>query len=173
PAWLALAALALVAGCAASGGHGPQAGIPTGSELVLHQRLTLAPESARIYLQDGQVVAPSEVDRARTACALRLRRRGDEPLVEAIEPGRFLAIDGGGAWAEPARMMASDRGFPHAPQRYEFHTQLEIRSDQQPQVDSLHCSREDWRTGDVPRREDIEQALGDKARVQLPPPAPR
>jgi hypothetical protein len=152
--------------CAVSGEYGASPVVPTGSELVLHQRLEFGAESARIYLQDGRVVSRSEVDRARTACALRLRRRGDEPLIEAIEPGRFLVI-GGRSWAESAR-IGQGRGsdFPDAPRRYEFHTQVEIRSDRQPQVDSLHCSREDWRTGEVPRVADIDLALGQVARLR-------
>ncbi len=161
----ALLAGTVLGGCTVSGQYGGGPAIPVGSELVLHQRLELAPEAARIVLQDGEIVPSSRVDRVETACALRLRRRGEKPLVQAIEPGRFLVIGGSRSWAEPAR-MGRDRDFPHAPRRYEFHTQVEIRSDRQPQVDSLQCSREGWRTGDAPGRAQIRAALADVATLE-------
>lgn len=89
-----------------------------------------------------------------------------EPARVCVSPERRV-VDGGRAWSEPAR-MAPDRDSPHAPRRYEFHTRVEIRSDRLPQIDSLHCSHEEWHTGNVPSLHQIERALGEKMSVQSP-----
>lgn len=169
--WMAMVATAaLVAGCAVSD-YGRESEIPVGSELVLHERLTLEPGNARVYIQDGEVVAPSDIDRYRTACYLRVQRRGDEPLVDAIHPARFLAIEGPQSWTEPAR-FGRDRDFPRTPQQWEYHTQLEIRSDRHPQVDELHCRYHGWRNREAPGPGRIQATLGNPATVESPAAAP-
>lgn len=173
------ASVALVAGCAGSD-YGREAAIPVGSEVVVKQRLALGAGNARVYIQNG-AIASQGVDRYQVACYIRIQRRGEEPLVEAIRPGRFLVIEGSRSWAELAGREIHDtrvaaigfgRGFPFDRQRRDHHTAVEIRSDRQSQVDELRCRYNGWRSSEAPEWAGIQKTLGELATLKRPD-APR
>lgn len=159
----------LLTGCTLAGRYGNPPRIPVGSELTVHQRLPLETDDARVFVQDGTVVSRTDINRFRVSCAITLRRRGEEPLVTAVRPGRFIAIEGSRSWARPRQGSADDHELIDPPSRLDYVTALEIRSDLQPQVDGLRCRYNGHRTTDhAPGPADIRTALGNLATLKLP-----
>jgi hypothetical protein len=167
-----LAGATLLAGCVLSldGGRAPL--VPAGSELIVHQRLPLPGSDARVFIQDGRIVTGQEIDRFRVTCAIALRRRGEEQLVEAIRPGEFLVVGNSRSWAR-SRPGGDGNRFMGRPSRLDYVTEMEIRSDLQPQVDELRCRYNGHRLfAEVPGAAAIRETLGALATLKLPPDAP-
>lgn len=169
-AWITAAAgTALLAGCAISGDFGYRPAVPVGSELVLHERLPRQDgEDARVFIQNGQAIARGDVDRYEVACAISFHRRGAETLDDAVRPGRFIVIEGSRSWARSAPGNGDDDFFD-PPTRLNYFTEMEIRSDQQPQVDELRCRYRGYRIqDDAPGPSEIRRALGGLGTLHLP-----
>lgn len=178
---LAAAAAVLVAGCAGTGGY--RNIVSAGSAVELHQALRLPAGSARVHIQGGRVVSEAEINRFLVHCSFGLRRQGDEPLVDTIEPDRFELVrpSRSGYWVErsgddgvqvaargllTAGMLFEDDGPPE----YLFYTELPLRSERQPQVDDLTCRYDaaqfPYIAGDPPTLDQINATLGEIATVR-------
>lgn len=90
--WLILVALALLTGCQSAGLLRSDDGLSyrvTGVELL--QPLTVAPDTTRVFIQDGQVLGGGAKGGSyRTRCAFELRDRLE--TAQVIEPARFSVI---------------------------------------------------------------------------------
>jgi hypothetical protein len=175
-----LAASLLVAGCASSGASGPRTDTPIapGSVLVIEEGMMLPADDARVYFQAGRVARYHDRDRFVPWCSLGLRRAGDEPLQQAVRPGRFrveAAHSGARTEVSPLRGLrvagtvptraGMDRGgggLGHLT----WYLELRLHSEEQPQVDDLTCAIDrppNWR-GRL-GLESVRQALGGVGRI--------
>lgn len=64
--------------------------LTVGSILTLHQRLSIDPHSARVYLQHGQRVSVNSVSRFYGNCWFEVNDVIDKP--QFVEPGRFRIV---------------------------------------------------------------------------------
>lgn len=165
----ALACTALISGCALTAQYGAAPRIPVGTELVVHERLPRQDgEDARVFIQNGEAIARGDVNRYEVACAISLHRRSEEMLDDAVRPGRFIVIEGSRSWArsDPGN---GDDDFIDPPTRLNYFTEMEIRSDLQPQVDELRCRYRGYRIqDDAPGPREIRRALGGLGTLRFP-----
>lgn len=175
-----LAALLLAVGCASSGHSGPRTDTPVvpGSALVIEEGMMLPAEEARVHFQDGRVTRFHDRNRFAPWCSLGLRRAGEEPLQQAIRPGRFRVeatrsgaraetsplhgVRVAGAFPVLAGLERGGGGLGHLT----WYLELRLHSDEQPQVDDLICALDrppDWR-GRL-GLESVRQALGGLGRI--------
>lgn len=176
------AAAAVVSGCAGMGGYDTM--VEAGSRLEVHETLSIQSYSGRVYVQDGEVLRQNDVNIYRPYCSFGLRSRGDEEGAGEIRPGRFEVIQDSRQWYRAGfdagdgirvasaglRRLATmqDGGLD----RYHLYTELELRSQEQPQVDNLRCQYY-GRTIDktfrrYPTLGQIDDTLGDVATLVAP-----
>ncbi len=184
---ITLAAALVTASCTGPSPMGirEQEPIPAGSTLVLERPLELAGGSARVFLQDGEVVPDaffSGMDRFRPRCSFGLEKVDGEALVRTIEPDRFetgAAYNGayvengsdGGIQVASAidgiQVAAPEHGGPN-PGYLTYVLEIPLSSPRQPQVDDFTCRLDrpgEWR-GQLGLQA-IREAAGDIVRVEL------
>ncbi|WP_139150726.1 hypothetical protein [Halofilum ochraceum] len=175
-----LTALLVGAGCASPGTPGSRTDTPIapGSVLVLEEGMLLPTDDARVHFQAGRVTRYHDRNRFAPWCSLGLREDGDEPLQQAIKPGRFrveAARSGARAGTSPLRglrvagtvptlagMHPGGGGLGHLT----WYLELRLHSEEQPQVDDLTCAIDrppDWR-GRL-GLESVRQALSGLGRI--------
>lgn len=178
------AAALLVGGCAGTGLYASE--VAAGSRLVVHERLSISGYSGRVYVQDGEAMRRQAVDIYRPYCSFGLRRRGGESGAGEIRPGSFLVVRDSRQWYEASsgatdgvRVAATGlRGVAmifedgRSVDRYMLYTELELRSEEQPQVDNLRCQyfarTIDKQLERYPTLEQIDAALGGVATLSGP-----
>lgn len=183
---------AITQGCA-SGPYpvtSPYYQIPPGSQLVLHQALTIPANRARVYLQYGRVVSEKDKDRYQPNCWFLSWK-----LMEThqnIEPDTFVVVRSAKAedyvktvsnikLASRSIRVESGSGASigissgtgvfggDAPMATVFTTQLFIQSDKQPDIQMLECSHwDDPSSGEHLTVQQIQDALGSFATLQIP-----
>jgi hypothetical protein len=67
--------------------NSPYYRIPVGSQLVLERELELAPEQVSLYIQNGSIFDPSQLDRYHAYCKFEMWSRVDRKRV--VSPGEF------------------------------------------------------------------------------------
>ena len=153
--------------------------VPTGSRAILNRALTIPPDRAGVYLQDGQVVAPGQIRSYYPHCKLEARR----PLgaAQTVNPDEFVitrvsrvwanAVDAGTvlyADASRALRMRASSDQDSGPSIRAFVTNMDLRSDKQPDVSRLVCAQ--WGYPHEDRHvtlKEIRRALGDVITLRL------
>lgn len=169
--------LAGLVGCA--GGPYPVSSpyylLPAGSRLVLKQTLTIPPNRARVFIQNGKVVSEQEKDQYYAHCWFLSHKV--LKTAQKIEPGIFTVIktrklENDVRLTSPIKLaslrfigqMGSDNGVT----AIEYTTELNIHSDSQPDIFRFACTRwEDPLDAEHLTVKKIEQTLGDIAKLEL------
>jgi hypothetical protein len=176
----ALAVMVTVAaGCATTGGHAafqPE----RGTTVEVTRQLDFPRGSRRLYIQGGATVSYRDVDRFAPFCSIRLdRKRGGQPLVDAVKPGTFttgktrlnLRVSDAGP-REPVRVASSAgpvtlhvaEAADAAASLFFYDTIVALHSEDQPQVAALTCTYDGGPAGKHLTPPEIRDALGDLVR---------
>ena len=145
----------LISGCSTSGQNPRWYGnesssnfrVPVDSELVLNRELIVVPRSQRVFFQRGRVLARHhEVNRYQPWCVLRLDRRRDVEV--RITPDEFAIRDVRRQYLNRVALLGpiqvAQRRRTGTSAAYEvFASLMELRSERQPDVANLACTR--WR----------------------------
>lgn len=166
--------------------------VPVGSRVILNRQLTIPPDRAGVFLQDGQVVAPGYTGQLRSYyphCKFEVRR--PMPTAQTINPDEFVvtrvsrqwasAVDSGmlqyaavnrdmlrPVAAKDGRRRVADSDQDSGPNIRAFVTTMELGSDRQPHVARLVCAQ--WGYPHEDRHvtiKEIRRALGDLATLRL------
>lgn len=145
--WLWMAALLLLAACVGPGGANQAAHyrVPATATVTLHQRLQVPAGTARVFLQDGAVVAKNHLHYYYPSCDFEVYRVSDGSA--RIEPDsftvtRFSVGDDLVVWRRTPlryaalRVATDDNGMPPLVNRY---VDYWLHSARQPQVMRLTC----------------------------------
>ena len=171
-----LVAAALFAGCTVTGGdYAPR--VAHVSTITLERPLALPAGDARVYVQDGEIIRQQDRNRFEPWCTFSVRKRGaDAELIDTIERGRFLAGEPL-RWSPPESTPPGMRGVAvglwpaglpdgGTPGLYTWYTRYPLRSDGQPQVDTLTCGYDGDSLDGHLTLEEIRQTLGEIATVR-------
>lgn len=151
--------------------------IPVGSYLVLNQALEIAPTSATVRLQFGQIISRFDTQDFEPTCVLE--SNNVDATAQRIEPDRFKIIrvrQGDNALSAqaqpPTGLISVSTRFVSGGGRQYFKTELFLRSEKQPQVLAMTCqhAREAGSTLFELRPltvAEIQQALGAYFTLQL------
>jgi len=169
-----------VAGCAALGPFEPDSPYwlpPVGSEVDLKQSLEVPPQSARVFLQQGVVVAKSGVNQFLPSCNFEVNQVFEDTS-QTIQPDTFRVLRVGRQWEEVVQQAPTQYAALHlarasvdggtSPIIHTVHLWLE--SARQPEVRRLSCRGgvDDPPKAKPPSGEEIFQALGDIAALRVP-----
>jgi hypothetical protein len=153
----------------------PRSRVGVGSQFILHQVLHVPAGHARVFLQDGQVVAKAKLERYQPHCNIEVRTvsRG----ASYIEPDTFSVtavmeddaeVVRGPQWRRYASLLFSGGDWDSVMlSRFVRHT---LHSSRQPEVMYLTCHGgfdEPWRV-EAPSISEIRQALGELVTLKLP-----
>lgn len=174
-----LSTLGLVSACATSGKepdpHAHRVFKP-GMTIQLNQTLSIPPQLARVYFQNGKIVRKLEVDQYRPSCNILSFKVIDSE--QTIVPDSFEIVrvrNNSELLQKSYPMLASkkyigigvfDNGL--SPMAEIFITLLEIRSSKNPDIKQLECLA--WRkphSNDYLTIPDIQQSLGDIMTLNL------
>jgi len=170
----------------------PHFQIPPGSRIILNEALTIPPNTARVYMQYGKVIAPSEKDRYQANCWFLSWKLINTP--QTIQPDTFVVTEtqknedyvenssdlklasasvsaevgvgiGIGAGTGGSKMQGP---ISDAPMAIEYTTQFHIHSDLQPDIRLFECSHwDDPSTGEHLTVDKMQSALGKIATIQI------
>jgi len=169
-----------VAGCTALGPFEPDSPYwlpPVGSDVDLKQSLEVAPQSARVFLQQGAVVGKSGVNQFLPSCNFEVSQVFEDSS-QTIQPDTFRVMRVGRQWEEVVQQAPTQYAALHlaggsvdggtSPIMHLVHLWLE--SAKQPQVRRLSCrgAVDDPPKAKPPTGEEIFQALGAIAELRLP-----
>jgi hypothetical protein len=148
--------------------------IPTGSQVIIKQPLTIPANTATVYLQNGHPVSPAEIDQYNPHCWLSSWKVLDIP--QTIQPGSFVVI-GVKDYEElvyqntgliPASSYARNRFTDGSgPTAAEYKTELTIHSDSQPDIRKLVCNHWEDPNGRYLTTDQIHTALGQYVEIIL------
>ena len=139
--------------------------IPVGSELALHQSITVPGSKVSVYIQDGKLLTTGDRDQYRPNCKLELYTMSAQP--RTVKPDTFritrLTMEDdasfGAGFASP--LGGTGLGVGGSPSMAEFATVMDVRSERQPDVTRLSCQHwEDPVVAEHLRLGQIRQALG-------------
>jgi hypothetical protein len=146
---------------------------PAGSHVVLNQALTVPPEEAGVFLQNGEAKPRGQVSFYDPYCRLELKTvRGaartvapDDMIVRKSVQQTLRTFAGAPGQQYAA---ASDRDDPNLTIQT-YANQMLLDSQKQPEVDRLTCAMVAWRgEGRYPTIAEIRRTLGNIASLQLP-----
>lgn len=185
-----LIAVPLIAGavsaCTSTGGYNsPEYRLPDGSTVELTRTLKFPYQSVRAYVQGGEVLPWSDINKYVPYCSFGLNRnRIDGPLAREIPPTRFVTGEfriGVDARLEPATpvqlagnapmagvLLASEgamSGGGGTPWPYTYYTTIELYSEDAPQVDDLTCAFLGGTRDENLTLDEIRGTLGDLVRI--------
>jgi hypothetical protein len=162
--------------------------IPAGATFTLHRPITIPPQEAHIYIQNGAVHRQRGTNLYYPHCKLGVKGISEAP--RSVEPGDFeirkvrryvddiLLVGQSGLElaALDLRLAQGGGGGSDGPTEYMYVTAMRLHSERQPQVRSLHCQQlDDPGLGWYATYDEIRQTLGDLATIRLPveDPTPR
>ena len=119
--------------------------IPVGSVLRLNQPLQIAPESVSVFMQRGQLIAESLVDRYQPYCKFELYSMSDAP--RTVLPDTFVikkVVDETELTTQLPTKLASYRVaglmlVSDTPSIYTYTTHLYLHSETRPDVYRMSC----------------------------------
>jgi len=123
--------------------------ISRGWQLTLNQNLTIAAQSAGVYLQYGKVVTDSETDLYYPNCRLEVRDPLDKPQIVTADTFTIYRVK----WTEEDVLLHSNQYASNAmirvssPTADDYKTTLYLRSEKQPEVTRLICKHWEDPTG--------------------------
>ncbi len=154
--------------------NSPRSRVAVGSHVVLNELLSIPAGHARVFLQDGRVVANKSLEYYQPHCNIAVRSvsTGDS----YIEPDIFIVtavmedeeeVVRGARWRQYASLFNSSDSLGSVMiSRYVRHT---LHSTSQPEVMRLTCHggfAEPWQV-DTPSIREIRQALGELVTLKL------
>lgn len=148
--------------------------LPVGTAVVLHQELALPAGHARVFLQQGRVVAKHHLDAYRPHCNFEQRAVSDGTAAIAADRYTITAVSEGEdfivqrrSFTYAALRLADDDNSPSQVNRY-FH--FTLAAPRQPGVMRLTCHGGFDLPGraQLPTLADMRAALGGVATVALP-----
>ena len=151
-------------------------GRDSGWRLVLHKPLTVAPENARVFLQDGQMLPSLAFNQYKPSCSLEVRSLS--PQAQTIEPDTFVVNliqplrEEVATWRSVhlASLSLAGAAVDASPADIFLGYHFWLSSEQQPQVLRMTCRglfAEPWEA-EYPTLEDIAVALGDYGSLEGP-----
>jgi hypothetical protein len=151
--------------------------IPSGSHVVLNQALTVAPEEAGVFIQNGEAKRRGQVEFYNPYCRLELKTvRGaprtvapDDMIVRksAQQTLRTYTRIPGEQYA--ALLLAAEPGDDSSSTLQTFATLMDLDSQNQPEVDRMTCARVGYRGEGLyyPTIAEIRRTLGNIATLRL------
>ena len=121
--------------------------IPTGSQLIVKQALTIRANTASVYLQDGKAVTHSQIDQYNAHCWFLSWKVVEQNQV--IKPGQFIVtgvreleefVYRQGEIYLAGNSRSGLRGMTNGATAIEYKTELTIHSDEQPDIRKLICN---------------------------------
>lgn len=170
---LRLLALLLAAG----GCHGTvrddDASVPAPTRLTLNRALTFAADRSAVFMQGGKLTTFAALNAYAPHCKFELHDPAPEP--RTVNPDTFAIVGLReeiylSQWPPGRRTQIADSSMPSY---FVYATVMRLNSVQQPQAFQLTCQH--WEPGDsaTPRYltlDEMRQALGDIATLQVTPP---
>lgn len=183
---LVIAAAAVLAGCNTTprylgNENSPFYVVPAGSHVTVNQALTVAPEQAGVFIQNGEARRNGDVRFYDPYCRLELitlsnaaRTVAPDDMVVRRSAQHTLrgtsAMAGGTQYASASILLAADNNDRDSgPTIQTFATRMELRSEKQPDVFRLTCAKLGYRGEDhhVTITE-MRRTLGDLVTLRLP-----
>lgn len=150
--------------------NSPYFEVPVQSKFTLHQALTISPYRRHIYFQHGKVLPFYEVNEFVDYCALTLHAQRQVPQI--VKPDTFVVAKVYREYlyqlADAAMVVAQIMGSDDGETWHVLATQMEMRSETQPDVVRMTCAR--W---GLPQEMSnvtvagIRKSLGDIATLEL------
>jgi hypothetical protein len=154
--------------------NSPFVTVPAGTRLTLKSPLPVRAGQTRLYLQQGLILPPDDVDVTVPYCWLGLARA---PAADSkLQPNVFTVarVDDGTTDAEDSELplpTTPDGEQPLDTADVLYRTVLFVRSSAQPALDTVTCEQlDDVRLGQYLSISDIRIALGALFSLQLPAP---
>jgi hypothetical protein len=154
--------------------NSPRSRVSIGSHFILHQVLAVPVGHARVFMQEGQVVAKNKLERYQPHCNIEVHSVSSGGSY--IEPDTFVVtavmedeveVVRGTAWQHYASLFYSGDGMDTLMlSRFVRHT---LQSASQPEVMRLTCHggfAEPWQVA-TPSVREIRQALGELVTLKL------
>lgn len=171
---IALLPLCLLLGACQTTGpldeNSPYHVLPSGSRLILKQKLTIPAHSAGVLLQGGRVVSRQDVNQYHPHCRLEVQEVRE--TAQTVVPDEFVvrrARQYTHAWARGGFVKADWRYAVGGPSYLVFETILDLRSERQPQVRWLTCQQwSDPAFGQHVTTREMRVTLGEIITLQLP-----
>ncbi len=149
-------------------------GEDSGWRLVLHKPLVVAPENARVFLQDGRMLPSLAFNQYRPSCSLEVRNLSPQP--QTIEPDTFVVNriqplrEEVAAWrpVKLASLSLASAAVDASPADIFLGYHFWLSSDAQPDVLRMTCRgvfAEPWEA-EYPTLEEIAHALGGYAELK-------
>lgn len=144
-----------------------------GSKLTLLKPIQIPPETASVYIQDGETKSYRAVDSYRAYCVFEVNTRRE--VAQTIEPDEFAVVRyrrdfeqvNSGAIVPVATLSLS--GEMSNPMATVYSSELYLKSDKQPDVLRMTCSHwDDPETGNYLTVAEIKQTLNGLMTLQLP-----
>jgi hypothetical protein len=158
--------------------YSPRSRIPPGSHLVLHRAVALPAGHARVFMQNGQVVAKTKLDIYQPHCNFEVRNvsRGtatiepDDFVVTAVTEDETEVVHGRASQHYAALGNTVAMGGDVTPMMVTRFIRHALESGHQPEVMRLTCHggfAEPWQAA-YPSIDQIRQSLGDLVTLQMP-----
>ena len=177
--WALLSAAALLAGCAdlyIQGDGGRWIGIAPGGLVETRLPLAVPGGRTRVFLQRGRVLPRVSVSAYHPSCDFEVARLDSKARViqpdlfsiERVDIGTEQVVDSGRTRVAALALRAQPGPGPSIHRYYRFR----LLSDAQPEVNRLTCrgALADPAESRLPTLEEVRQALGEAARIELPGP---
>lgn len=169
--WSALVFLAACQSLPATNPASPYYQIPAGSQLVLHQAVTIPAHTAHVFIQGGQLLAPrrlNPVNQYYPNCKLEVRQPADR--AQTIAPDTFIVTRVSQNWYDAGLVfpLYASVGDDDGPSMQNYITTLFLHSERQPQVWRLDCQH--WQypaEAEFLTLAQIRQTLGNVMSVEL------
>ncbi len=151
-----LASLVLLAGCQTASyqtnDSSPFYVVPTGTHVILSKELSIPPYQLSVYIQNGRVLPNTEIQHYYPFCKFELHQLSDSarpvpPDDMTVTKTSQLQWDGAvarigeihrAALSSPIRRSQMEGGYPPI---QAFLTQMDLRSERNPEVYRLTCAR--------------------------------
>jgi hypothetical protein len=135
-----------------------------GTDIYINITADIPLNKARIYSQNGQIIAKSDIDRNDVFCSVLMNslQKQNGPKL-SISPGKFLVTQVKLSNDENhlSRTFALRKWVYDPPSNVNYETELRLQSAAQPEVRSLICVRKiDGYGNHYPRLTDFESTLG-------------
>mgnify|MGYP000047004105 CR=1 FL=1 len=157
--------ICFVGGCAGTNSrYAKQLPAKPGSDIHLNMTAEIPLNTARVYSQNGRIVAKSDIDRNEVFCSVLMNRlqKKDGPKLSVL-PGKFrvtqVKISNDENYA--SRIFASKDWVYDPPSNVNYETELRLQSEDQLEVRSLICVRQiDGYGNHYPKLNDFKDTLG-------------
>ncbi len=168
---------ALLAGCTELyilGDDGRWIGIASGGQVETRSPLAVRGGRTRVFLQRGRLVSQGGISAFHPSCDFEVARLDAEARViepdifsiERVDIGLEQVVDAGRTRVAALALRAQPGPGPSIHRYYRFR----LLSDAQPEVNRLTCrgALADPAEARLPTLEEVRQALGEVARIELP-----